>query len=341
MKSVRCLSKSSCSSSSPSPFQCLRYRYFSSSSISSSSSSSSQPAHHDIPSFLNYAYNNNLSPTSTVFSGTLYEYTVLHALSTRLPPLLTLNRSGGRDDYGIDLFGLWSPLSHVHNNPSSRDSSSNNNGNNTIIDADELTQSQDSHLSSSADTTNNNGSNHTIKPITTIPLLVQCKAVATAGPHIIRELEGALTNRSSSTMGILVSTANCTPGIRRHIAISARALGFIKVTPLEYTIPKRAKNGEVIKLKSGGGLLQQFVWNAKASEMLRDFGVTARYVPQDVVEDENDGDGNGKEEEHEDQAQMEGEEKKEIRKKKRRRASNIALNQEIALTYKGSPLPIA
>jgi len=313
MKIVRCLNKSSYSLQS--------LRQFSSFSSSSSSSSSSQPAHHDIPSFLKYAYTNNLSPTSTVFSGTLYEYTVLHALSTRLPPLITLNRSGGRGDYGIDLFGSWSPLSHIHNDPSSQ---------------------------ASLSTNKNNNNNAT--PITTIPLLVQCKAVATTGPHIIRELEGALTNRSSSTMGILASTANCTPGIRRHIAISARALGFIKVTPLEYTILKRpTKNGEVIKLKSGGGLLQQFVWNAKASEMLRDFGVTARYVPRDVMEindrddddDDNDKhDGNREEGEHGDGAQKEGDEKK-TKKRKRRRASSGMLSQEIALTYKGSPLPIS
>jgi hypothetical protein len=61
--------------------------------------------HHDLPSFLKYASRINLDPTSTVYVGTHYEYTVLSALE-RLG--MSLKRIGGASDYGIDLLGTWS-----------------------------------------------------------------------------------------------------------------------------------------------------------------------------------------------------------------------------------------
>ncbi|MCJ1368117.1 hypothetical protein MMC16_007256 [Acarospora aff. strigata] len=66
--------------------------------------------HHDLPSFLSYASRTDLSPTSTVYKGTFYEYTVLTALR-RLH--LSLTRIGGRSDAGIDLLGHW----HLPANP--------------------------------------------------------------------------------------------------------------------------------------------------------------------------------------------------------------------------------
>lgn len=61
-------------------------------------------AHHDLKSFLDYATRSDLSRTSTVFVGTLYEYTV-HEAVQRLG--LDLRRTGGKDDQGIDLIGNW------------------------------------------------------------------------------------------------------------------------------------------------------------------------------------------------------------------------------------------
>lgn len=60
--------------------------------------------HHDLPSFLSYAERNSLSPRSTVYVGTHYEYTVLSALATHN---FSLRRVGGASDYGIDLLGTW------------------------------------------------------------------------------------------------------------------------------------------------------------------------------------------------------------------------------------------
>lgn len=60
--------------------------------------------HNDLPTFLSYAERTALPLTSTVYVGTLYEYTVLQSLRRYA---LALHRIGGRDDAGIDLVGTW------------------------------------------------------------------------------------------------------------------------------------------------------------------------------------------------------------------------------------------
>lgn len=60
--------------------------------------------HHDLPSFLSYADRISLSPSSTTYVGTHYEYTVLESLRRFR---LSLTRIGGRSDAGIDLLGTW------------------------------------------------------------------------------------------------------------------------------------------------------------------------------------------------------------------------------------------
>lgn len=67
--------------------------------------SSPSPSHHDLPSFLAYARTHPLSPTSTLYAGTYYEYLCAAALR-RLS--FSLTRTGGRSDAGIDLLGTWS-----------------------------------------------------------------------------------------------------------------------------------------------------------------------------------------------------------------------------------------
>jgi hypothetical protein len=67
--------------------------------------------HNSLSSFLDHAALTSLSPTSSVYVGTHYEYTVLSAL-TRLG--FSLARVGGRSDNGIDLVGTWQlPLPHT------------------------------------------------------------------------------------------------------------------------------------------------------------------------------------------------------------------------------------
>jgi hypothetical protein len=61
--------------------------------------------HHDLSTFLAHAERTNLSPRSTVYIGTHYEYTVLASLTAHGFSLL---RVGGASDNGIDLLGTWS-----------------------------------------------------------------------------------------------------------------------------------------------------------------------------------------------------------------------------------------
>lgn len=60
--------------------------------------------HTSLPEFLKYAEAANLSPTSTVYRGTHYEYTVAETLE-RLA--FSLTRVGRASDLGIDLLGSW------------------------------------------------------------------------------------------------------------------------------------------------------------------------------------------------------------------------------------------
>ncbi|KAH0260470.1 hypothetical protein KCU91_g14605, partial [Aureobasidium melanogenum] len=60
--------------------------------------------HASLSEFLSYADTVNLSPTSTVYRGTHYEYTVAEALE-RLA--FSLTRVGRASDLGIDLLGSW------------------------------------------------------------------------------------------------------------------------------------------------------------------------------------------------------------------------------------------
>ncbi|KAJ5387525.1 hypothetical protein N7509_010066 [Penicillium cosmopolitanum] len=60
--------------------------------------------HNNLPTFLTYASHTSLPPTSTVYVGTHYEYTVQATLRQYA---LSLHRIGGRDDAGIDLIGTW------------------------------------------------------------------------------------------------------------------------------------------------------------------------------------------------------------------------------------------
>ena len=72
---------------------------------------STKATHTDIASFLAHATATDLSPTSTYYFGTLYEYTVLRALREFN---VSLHRTGGTDDKGVDLRGRWLLPRHTH-----------------------------------------------------------------------------------------------------------------------------------------------------------------------------------------------------------------------------------
>ncbi|KAK6441288.1 hypothetical protein LTR95_002481 [Oleoguttula sp. CCFEE 5521] len=62
------------------------------------------PNHHDLETFLDFAKKANLSTITSVYKGTLYEYTVASALKAFG---FSLRRTGRSNDLGIDLLGMW------------------------------------------------------------------------------------------------------------------------------------------------------------------------------------------------------------------------------------------
>ena len=74
--------------------------------------SAPSPHHHSLSTFLSHASRTNLDPSSTVYVGTHFEYTALHALSRYG---FALRRVGGVSDGGIDLLGTWTLPLPDHN----------------------------------------------------------------------------------------------------------------------------------------------------------------------------------------------------------------------------------
>ena len=60
--------------------------------------------HSSLSSFIDHASRSGLDLKSTVFRGTIHEYSVLEALK---PYRFRLTRTGGSDDKGVDLKGIW------------------------------------------------------------------------------------------------------------------------------------------------------------------------------------------------------------------------------------------
>ncbi|CCG81313.1 Uncharacterized protein C824.03c, mitochondrial [Taphrina deformans PYCC 5710] len=60
--------------------------------------------HDSLESFINHTSIQKSDLTSTVYRGTLFEYTVLEALA---PLSFRIHRTGGADDKGVDLRGTW------------------------------------------------------------------------------------------------------------------------------------------------------------------------------------------------------------------------------------------
>ncbi|KAF3161411.1 hypothetical protein EYR41_010344 [Orbilia oligospora] len=297
----------------------------------------SSTSHTDIPSFLRHADISSLNPTTTVFTGTLYEYTVLAAL-TRCLPGISLTRVGGRDDAGVDLLGQWElpriprrriPITTTTTTiPSTNNNTNNNNNCNT----------SENNNDNNNDPTNPPENNPEI-----LPLTIQCKNVqqkSWKGPQYIRELEGALASRPHNALGILASVRDITPGMKKQMLASRRALGFVKVTPLEAIY-----GGEILiqkygdhdggllefKLTGRGGLLQQFAWNEVANRYIGGFGIGARYVERDyAVKDVELGEFMHKPEKMKARKREEGEEEEEEEE----------LEQEITLTWNGTPISL-
>ncbi|KAI5785094.1 hypothetical protein DFH27DRAFT_487674, partial [Peziza echinospora] len=186
--------------------------------------------HQDIPSFLAYAEEVGLSPKSSVYRGTLYEYTVREALFTKNMHLL---RCGGPGDKGIDLRGTWHiPLPTPLTSKSTTTTTSNAGGLNSPSIQSSLTPL------------------HTL-PTHPIPVLVQCKLSLKTAPCIIRELNGTHNSTPTTippTIAILSTPTPTTRGITSALNMAKRPLAYLCI--------------------SDRGTVRQFVWNTIASEVI-------------------------------------------------------------------------
>ena len=132
-----------------------------------------------------------------------------------------------------------------------------------------------------------------------LKLLVQCKAQSRAGPHLIRELEGAFASApagwsKNAIVGLLVVQRHATAGIRE-------AMGRSRL-PLAYAMIE--KDGRIVQL----------LWNRTARDTgLDQLGVTSKYVVGSITSGGTDHGQYGH--------------------------SQQPMQQEVALTWKGEILP--
>lgn len=211
----------------------------------------------DCKSYLKHCQRNNVSLTSTVFRGTLYEYTAKDFLEKKLQ-CFGLMRKGGAFDNGIDLVGKWD-LYHFFKL------------NQQDIIQQKLLTGESTH-----------GSNKPIKPIiknskelnfltnksnkkdslsikTDINILVQCKNYTTKiQASTIRELVGIYLQHikteieTNSTFMLLISPSPLTKQAQSIIDQTSIPLIHIILSPL---LPiNREKNVYNLKNWTGGSI---------------------------------------------------------------------------------------
>ena len=199
--------------------------------------------HGSLTSFLAYAKRRGLSPTSPVYKGTYYEYSVAHAV---LPFGLVLKRVGGAHDGGIDLWGRW------------------------WLDFDSRLPARPSLAKKSQQAAGEEW----------VYVAAQCKGVGgKVSPALVRELEGALAvfktqlrarDASKPVLGLLITTQPSTPGVRAALTKSEYPLGFVCVTfPSDTTLQQAELTARVM----------QFNWNRAATKALDLYrlGVVVQY----------------------------------------------------------------
>ncbi|CCH59128.1 hypothetical protein TBLA_0B02860 [Henningerozyma blattae CBS 6284] len=138
---------------------------------------------------LKFIEENKATSTSTVFQGTLYEYTVMRELSNKLL-MKDLNKIGGAGDKGIDIVGSW-PIYPIYEkmNPIFKLSED------KILKRTKINGAFVKPLRNKLEEENAN-----MKPIN---IAVQCKAFRTSkvSPRDLRELVGTYTSLFANPSG--------------------------------------------------------------------------------------------------------------------------------------------
>ncbi|KAL2431062.1 hypothetical protein ABEF95_002926 [Exophiala dermatitidis] len=190
-----------------------------------------QQQHNDLASFHRHARRTGLSPSSTVYTGTCYEYL---AQKTLRRYGFELSRVGGRGDRGVDLVGVWrvgnvntaGSVSISRSGSRSNSTSDSNLVTNSRKQKQTQAQTEMNASTTTTMTTDNSDTTTTATPSTlssstspmTLNVLVQCKRLtgkhAKIGPNLIRELDGAVRAARYSTFCInpdSISVSNSVP----------------------------------------------------------------------------------------------------------------------------------
>ncbi|OAL25398.1 hypothetical protein AYO20_10508 [Fonsecaea nubica] len=145
----------------------------------------SSSSHNSLESFHAHAARTGLSRSSTVYTGTTYEYL---AQSTLRPYGFDLHRVGGRGDRGVDLVGIWEIpiLSHTGEWKETRHNTKSRGYNYAGVEEFEGIETLQ------------------------LKVLVQCKRLsgrhARIGPNLVRELDGAVrASRSAALVDMIFS----------------------------------------------------------------------------------------------------------------------------------------
>ncbi|KAG4304676.1 hypothetical protein PORY_002069 [Pneumocystis oryctolagi] len=93
------------------------------------------------------------------------------------------------------------------------------------------------------------------------PIIVQCKnQKKKIGPKCVRELEGVLSNENENILG-LISCCGFTQIAQKQMLKASKAMAMCVILP-----------------KENDGYLEKFIWNIKASELIKGLGVQFRYI---------------------------------------------------------------
>lgn len=203
--------------------------------------------HNSLDSFINYSRLHNLDVQSTVYQGTLYEYTVLKALQQLAA--FDLYRTGGADDKGIDLAGTWTlefkkPARFKVAQASLRDQE--------VVQ--EKQESQHEAVLAMAQ-----------GEVKRLRVVVQCKNESRKiGPRFIRELCGI--TRCHNTLLLMASSQMYTAKAVQAFMRTERPLCLVLIDTFDR-----------------GGQVRQLIWNASANDLLQGLAVRAIHQGTNIV----------------------------------------------------------
>lgn len=231
----------------------------------------------DCGTYLQKCKRNNTNIISTVFRGTLYEYTAKKLLETQLK-CYGVFRQGGSFDEGVDLIGHWD-LSHFFDiNKSNIIKQIKADSNPEVLAL--ITNSTELNTLLA----NNMTSKDFISMQKDIKILVQCKNhKSKIQAKVIRELVGIYTHNintpslTSSTFMLLVSPGPLTK--QAQAAIDQANIPFIHIIMTPLTLKPDIIREHVYKLDSWkGGLVESIYLNNYSKLLLKYLNIELEFT---------------------------------------------------------------